>query len=102
VTSIRKTLDSRYDDLKSGRIKPIDGEEAFTKLREKSADDLADEPPSLSSIRTSLPTHLSRVPFGSWRCFTVAEIRGSWQRFSGIENRSRDHRIERDRRQGKK
>jgi len=34
VTSIRKTLDSRYDDL--GRIKPIDGEGAFTKLREKS------------------------------------------------------------------
>jgi len=22
-------LDSRYDDLKSGRVKPIDGEEAF-------------------------------------------------------------------------
>jgi predicted transcriptional regulator len=32
----RKTLDSRYDDLKSGRVKPIDGEEAFRKLREKS------------------------------------------------------------------
>jgi len=36
VTSARKTLDSGYDDLKSGRVKPIDGEEAFTKLREKS------------------------------------------------------------------
>jgi predicted transcriptional regulator len=33
----RKALDSRYDDLKSGRVKPIDGEEAFGKLREKSA-----------------------------------------------------------------
>ena len=32
----RKTLDSRYDDLKSVRVKPIDGEEAFRKLREKS------------------------------------------------------------------
>jgi predicted transcriptional regulator len=32
----RETLDSRYDDLKSGRVKPIDGEEAFRKLREKS------------------------------------------------------------------
>jgi len=32
----RKTLDSRYDDLKSGRVKPIDGEEVFRKLREKS------------------------------------------------------------------
>jgi hypothetical protein len=36
-TSTRKTLDSRYDDLKRGRVKPIDGEEAFRKLREKSA-----------------------------------------------------------------
>jgi predicted transcriptional regulator len=36
VASVRKTLDSRYDDLKSGRVKPIGGEEAFRKLREKS------------------------------------------------------------------
>lgn len=36
VTSTRKTLDSRYDDLKSGRVKPIDGEEAFRQLRGKS------------------------------------------------------------------
>ena len=36
VASVRKTLDSRYDDLKSGRVKPIDGEEAFRTLREKS------------------------------------------------------------------
>jgi len=36
VASVRKTLDGRYDDLKSGRVKPIDGEEAFSTLREKS------------------------------------------------------------------
>ena len=36
VAAVRKTLDSRYDDLKSGRVKPIDGEEAFRRLREKS------------------------------------------------------------------
>jgi predicted transcriptional regulator len=36
VAKVRKTLDSRYDDLKSGRVKPIDGEEAFRRLREKS------------------------------------------------------------------
>jgi predicted transcriptional regulator len=36
VASVRKTLDSRYDDLKSGRVNPIDGEEAFRRLREKS------------------------------------------------------------------
>jgi len=28
-------LDSRYDDLKSGRVKPIDGEEAFSRLKAK-------------------------------------------------------------------
>lgn len=31
----RETLNSRYDDLKGGRVKPIDGEEAFARLREK-------------------------------------------------------------------
>ena len=36
VASVRKTLDGRYDDLKSGRVKPMDGEEAFNTLREKS------------------------------------------------------------------
>jgi len=30
------TLDSRYDDLKSGRVKAVDGETAFTDLRRKS------------------------------------------------------------------
>jgi predicted transcriptional regulator len=28
-------LNSRYDELKSGRVKPIDGEEAFARLRAK-------------------------------------------------------------------
>ena len=36
VAPVRKTVDCRYDDLESGRVKPIDGEEAFRKLREKS------------------------------------------------------------------
>jgi predicted transcriptional regulator len=36
VVAVRKTLDSRYDDLKSGRANAIDGEEAFRRLREKS------------------------------------------------------------------
>jgi predicted transcriptional regulator len=34
---IRETLDSRYDDLESGRVKPIPGEEVFARLRAKSA-----------------------------------------------------------------
>lgn len=36
LASLRETLDSRYDDLKSGRVKPIDSEEVFRRLREKS------------------------------------------------------------------
>jgi len=32
----REMLDSRYDDIKSGRVQAIDGEEAFARLREKS------------------------------------------------------------------
>jgi predicted DNA-binding protein len=32
----REMLDSRYDDIKSGRVKTIAGEEAFARLREKS------------------------------------------------------------------
>jgi predicted transcriptional regulator len=33
----REMLDSRYDDLKSGRVKPIPGDEVAARLREKSA-----------------------------------------------------------------
>jgi len=33
---VREMLDSRYDDLKTGRAKPIDGEQAFASLRRKS------------------------------------------------------------------
>jgi predicted transcriptional regulator len=31
----RDMLDRRYDELKSGRVKPIDGEEAFARLKAK-------------------------------------------------------------------
>ena len=33
----RETLDSRYDDLESGRVKPIPGDEVIARLRAKSA-----------------------------------------------------------------
>jgi predicted transcriptional regulator len=33
---VREMLDGRYDDLKSGRVKPVEGEAAFAKLRQKS------------------------------------------------------------------
>jgi predicted transcriptional regulator len=36
LAQTREMLDSRYDDLKSGRVKPVDGEEAFANLRRKS------------------------------------------------------------------
>jgi predicted DNA-binding protein len=36
LAQVRGMLDSRYDDLKSGRVKPVDGEEAFANSRGKS------------------------------------------------------------------
>ena len=36
VALMRDMLDSRYDDIKSGRVTPLDGEEAFARLRRKS------------------------------------------------------------------
>jgi len=35
LVETRDVLDSRYDDLKSGGVKPIDGEEAFSRLKAK-------------------------------------------------------------------
>ena len=36
LAQVRENLDSRYGDLKNGRVKPVDGEQAFTDLRRKS------------------------------------------------------------------
>ena len=33
---VRQMLDGRYDDLKSGRVKDVEGETAFAELRRKS------------------------------------------------------------------
>ena len=33
---VRVTLDSRYDDLKSGELKPISGDEVVARLRARS------------------------------------------------------------------
>jgi predicted transcriptional regulator len=38
LTQVRNMLDGRYDEIKSGRVQPIDGEEAFRRLRQKSKD----------------------------------------------------------------
>jgi hypothetical protein len=36
LAQVREMLDSRYDDLKSGKVRPIDGADALARLREKS------------------------------------------------------------------
>ena len=38
LTQVRNMLDGRYDEIKSGRVQPIDGEAAFDRLRQKSPD----------------------------------------------------------------
>ncbi|HXJ03747.1 MAG TPA: hypothetical protein VNH65_01525 [Candidatus Acidoferrum sp.] len=38
LTQVSNMLDGRYDDVKSGRVQPVDGEEAFGRLRQKSQD----------------------------------------------------------------
>jgi predicted transcriptional regulator len=35
VAEVREILDGRYDDVKSGRVKPIDGEAFFDSLRQR-------------------------------------------------------------------
>lgn len=35
LAGVRRLLDSRYDEIKSGKLKPIAGEEAFARLRRK-------------------------------------------------------------------
>jgi hypothetical protein len=37
LAQTREMLDSRYDDLKNGRVKPVSGDEVITHFREKSA-----------------------------------------------------------------
>ncbi len=38
LTQVHSMLDGRYDDIKSGRVQPVDGDEAFKQLRQKSQD----------------------------------------------------------------
>ena len=38
LEQVREMLDSRYDDIKSGRIAPIGSEQALNQLRHKSND----------------------------------------------------------------
>ena len=38
VAEARSVLDSRYDDIKSGRVKPVDGEAFFENLRRRESE----------------------------------------------------------------
>lgn len=38
LSEVRTTLDSRYDEIKSGSVKPLPGEEAFENLQRNAAD----------------------------------------------------------------
>ncbi len=38
LSRVRETLDARYDDIKNGRTKPLDGKNVFARLRRKKTD----------------------------------------------------------------
>jgi predicted DNA-binding protein len=38
VAELRNLLDSRYDDIRSGRVKPVDGEAFFEGLRQRESE----------------------------------------------------------------
>jgi hypothetical protein len=38
LAQVRQMLDSRYDDVESGRVKPLDGETFFESLRHREED----------------------------------------------------------------
>lgn len=40
-TELREMLDSRYDDIKNGRVEPVNGEAFFDSLRQREDDLLA-------------------------------------------------------------
>ena len=44
LASVREMLNGRYDDLKSGRVKPVDGEVFFEQLRQREDERLKHSP----------------------------------------------------------
>ncbi len=45
ISEVREMLDGRYDDINSGRVKPIDGEAFFDNLRQREDELLEQRPP---------------------------------------------------------
>ena len=44
IADVREMLDGRYDDIKSGRVEPIDGEAFFDNLRRREDELLGQRP----------------------------------------------------------
>ncbi|HKD10119.1 MAG TPA: hypothetical protein VKB79_29695 [Bryobacteraceae bacterium] len=44
LTHARQTLEHRYDDLETGRVHPIDGEEAYRRLMAKTEEERRKRP----------------------------------------------------------
>jgi predicted DNA-binding protein len=44
VAELREMLDGRYDDVKSGRVEPVDGEAFFETLRQRENERLKQRP----------------------------------------------------------
>jgi hypothetical protein len=38
LAQVRQMLDVRYTEIKDGKVKPVDGEDVFDRLREKGKD----------------------------------------------------------------
>jgi predicted DNA-binding protein len=45
LADVRRMLDRRYDEIKTGKVKPIDGETFFENLREREDELLKQRPP---------------------------------------------------------
>jgi hypothetical protein len=62
-------LDSRHDDIKSGRVKLIDGKESFARLREKSAARAQKPTTTSTNSGTSSQKIMPRAPIASRTTF---------------------------------
>jgi predicted DNA-binding protein len=45
LEQLRETLDRRYDEIKSGKVKMVDGEEFFESLRQREAERIKSSSP---------------------------------------------------------
>ena len=62
LAGLRGRLDRRYDDLKSGRVKPIDGDEALAASGRKGFQNLCDSQGSGCSVSVARASRPQRRP----------------------------------------